>query len=315
MEVSSHALDQGRVAGLRFATGAFTNLSRDHLDYHGDMDAYAEAKARLFAWPGLESAVINRDDPYGRSFIARLEGARLVTFGTGGADGLPGQHLTAHAISLSREGIEIEVEGPFGKAPLYAPLAGRFNASNLLAALGVLLAEGIDGVEALRRLASVRAVPGRMEPFGGRGQPLAVVDYAHTPDALAKALEALRAQVRGRLWCVFGCGGDRDPGKRALMGAQAATGADSLVVTDDNPRGEDGDRIVEDILAGIPASTPVTVERDRLAAIRAAVAAAGPDDAVLVAGKGHETYQEIAGIRRPFSDASAVRAALEEVAP
>ena len=312
LEVSSHALDQNRLAGLRFATAAYTNLSRDHLDYHGEMAAYAGAKARLFSTPGLQSAVINRDDAFGRELSDALDpGVSLITYGTGPAPASRGMHLTGHAISLSAGGLEVDVEGPWGRAPLRARLAGRFNAANLLAALGIALAEGLDPSLAFERLRAVRAVPGRMEPFGGHdGSPLIVVDYAHTPDALAQALGSLRGQCRGRLWCVFGCGGERDPGKRTVMGSEAARLADALVLTDDNPRGEDGDEIIEQVLDGIPPGTPVTVERDRGAAIRTAVAAAGAGDAVLVAGKGHETYQEIAGVRRPFSDAASVRAAL-----
>jgi UDP-N-acetylmuramoyl-L-alanyl-D-glutamate--2,6-diaminopimelate ligase len=317
MEVSSHALDQRRLAGVRFSTAVFTNLSRDHLDYHGSMAEYARAKARLFAWPGLQSAVINRDDAHGRVLAGSLsQDVRLITYGTGPTRGLRGEHLVGRVMGLTADGLELAVDGVFGRGVVRARLAGRFNALNLLAAVGTLVAEGIELQQVLARLGAARAVPGRMEPFGGsRGRPLVVVDYAHTPDALGQALESLRDQCRGRLCCVFGCGGDRDAGKRPAMGAVAARLADALVLTDDNPRGENGDQIVDAILRGMPAGARVTVERDRAAAICLAVTAAGADDAVLVAGKGHETVQEVAGVRRPFSDAAAVRAALGEGAP
>ena len=320
MEVSSHALDQGRVEGVAFDGAVFTNLTRDHLDYHGDMAAYGDAKARLFLRDTLRFAVINADDAFGVALMGRRPGAvrtlayAIVDAGGGPADAVPAavERLRARVRQPSAGGIALAIEGDFGTALLESPLVGRFNAYNLLAALGVLLAMGRTLDAAVASLAGVRAPAGRMECFGGDGaRPLVVVDYSHTPDSLARALESLREQCRGRLWCVFGAGGDRDRGKRPLMGAAASAHADVLVLTDDNPRGEDGDRIVEDIRGGVPPGQEVVTQRDRAAAIALAVDAAAPDDVVLVAGKGHETYQEVGGRRLPFSDAAAVRAALE----
>lgn len=321
MEVSSHALDQGRVAGVRFDTAVFTNLSRDHLDYHADMDAYGAAKRRLFMRPELRRAVLNRDDAFGAGLAAALPGrVDRITYGMTASGGAPGpggdRHVAGQLRATTPAGLELSVASPWGSGQVAAPLLGPFNAGNLLAALAILLVLEVPFTHALAALNRTLPVPGRMQPFGGPpGRPLVVVDYSHTPDALRSALIALRAHCRGRLWCVFGCGGDRDRGKRALMGAIAAERADAVVVTDDNPRHEDGQRIVADILAGMPGGAVVTVERDRRAAIRHAVHAAAPGDAVLVAGKGHEPYQEVAGVRRAFSDAEVVAAALEEQLP
>jgi UDP-N-acetylmuramoyl-L-alanyl-D-glutamate--2,6-diaminopimelate ligase len=318
MEVSSHALDQGRVASVVFAGAVFTNLTRDHLDYHGDMDAYGDAKGRLFESDTLRYAVINEDDAFGADLLERQrDGVRTLAYGidSGGRTSPRGpghDRIRASIDDIDGAGLALSVRGAFGEGRLESTLVGRFNAYNLLAALGVLLCMGWELAPALRRLASVRAPAGRMQRFGGNpGVPLVVVDYSHTPDSLARALESLREQCAGKLWCVFGAGGDRDRGKRPLMGAAAADRADVLVVTDDNPRGEDGDRIVEDICSGIPQGHRVLTQRDRAAAIALAVDSASPEDIVLVAGKGHENYQEVRGTRLPFSDAAAVRAALE----
>ncbi len=317
MEVSSHALDQGRVACVAFDGAVFTNLTRDHLDYHGDMDAYGGAKGRLFEHDTLRYAVINADDAFGADLLAtHRDGVRTIAYGIDGDGQTPAtdsgrESLRASIDDDGRAGLALSVHGAFGEGRLESTLVGRFNAYNLLAALGVLLCMGWELAPALRRLESVRAPAGRMQRFGGDpGVPLVVVDYSHTPDSLARALESLREQCNGQLWCVFGAGGDRDRGKRPLMGAAAAA-ADVLVVTDDNPRGEDGDRIVDDICDGIPKGHRVLTQRDRAAAIALAVGSASAKDIVLVAGKGHETYQEIRGTRLPFSDAAAVRAALE----
>jgi UDP-N-acetylmuramoyl-L-alanyl-D-glutamate--2,6-diaminopimelate ligase len=314
MEVSSHALDQRRVEGVRFVGGVFTNLSRDHLDYHGDLETYGRVKAALFRRPDLGFAVLNLDDALGRE-IAREAGPRIRQLGYA-LDGAPGfgrAAFRARIRSADGAGIALEVEDDAGVALLSAPLLGRFNAANLLAALGTLVGLGMRLAEGVEALTGVTPPPGRMERFGGReGLPLVVVDYAHTPDALDKALEAVREHTAGRLWCVFGCGGDRDPGKRAQMGAVAAARADAVLITDDNPRFEDGDAIVAEILRGMDARAPQAVERDRYTAIRRAVRTAGPGDAVLVAGKGHESHQDRAGERRPFSDAAAVRRVLAE---
>ena len=308
MEVSSHALEQGRVNAVDFDLALFTNLTRDHLDYHGSMAAYGAAKARLFAWPGLRAAVINIDDDFGRTLAARLPpGVRCLTTGITSTDA----DVRASAIRGSDAGLAFRLHAPWGEAEVTCALLGRFNVANLLGVAAALGALGTD-FDALRTaLAALTPVPGRMSRLGGGGAPLVVVDYAHTPDALEQALTALRAHCRGALICVFGCGGERDAGKRPEMGAIAARLADRTIVTDDNPRGEDGDAIVAAIRAGMPAGARVSVQRDRATAIATAIATARPGDAVLIAGKGHEPYQEIAGTRRPFDDLAAARAVLE----
>jgi UDP-N-acetylmuramoyl-L-alanyl-D-glutamate--2,6-diaminopimelate ligase len=319
MEVSSHALDQDRIGGVRFHTAAFTNLTRDHLDYHGTMAAYAEAKARLFAWPGLAVRVINIDDEFGARLAGQLSAAQLVITTRAGATPVaaPGARLvSAVAVEAAVSGLLIDVESSWGQAKLSVPLIGEFNADNALTVLAVLLAWDIPLPEAAAALESCRAAPGRMEAFGGRdAAPLAIVDYAHTPDALAKALRAARRHCRGRLRVVFGCGGDRDAGKRPLMGRIAAELADESVVTDDNPRSEPPEQIVQQILAGIPRGAAARVEHDRALAIRATLQRSGAEDVVLIAGKGHEEYQIYDGERRPFSDQSVARSALEAMRP
>jgi UDP-N-acetylmuramoyl-L-alanyl-D-glutamate--2,6-diaminopimelate ligase len=319
MEVSSHALDQDRVGGVRFHTAAFTNLTRDHLDYHGTMAAYAEAKARLFAWPGLAARVINVDDEFGARLAGQLSAARLVVTTRGGAtSALPPDARVVRAVRIEAavSGLALEVQTSWGPAKLDVPLIGDFNADNALTVLAVLLAWDVPLAEAAAALDSCRAAPGRMEAIGGRGGvPLAIVDYAHTPDALAKALHAARRHCRGRLRVVFGCGGERDPGKRPLMGRIAAELADESVITDDNPRSEPPEQIVRDILAGVPGGAAARVEHDRALAIRATLEHSGPEDVVLIAGKGHEEYQIQGGERRPFSDQSVARAALEAMRP
>jgi UDP-N-acetylmuramoyl-L-alanyl-D-glutamate--2,6-diaminopimelate ligase len=312
-EVSSHALDQGRVDGVHFPVVAFTNLSRDHLDYHPTLEAYFAAKARLFQ-RGAGTAVVNVGDAWGRRLAAMpMPGTALLTVALGG-DEQPTAALRAQVTAQDAAGITLEIWGDFGRATLASPLWGRFNAENLLLTLGILLAEGYPLARAVAALAGCRPPPGRMEQVAAAGPgPAVIVDFAHTPDALAKALAAVRAHCRGRLWCVFGCGGERDPGKRAPMGAAAAAGADAVVVTSDNPRGEAPDAIIAAILAGIPAVVPVQVQADRAAAIAAAIGAAGPGDVILIAGKGHETYQEVDGQRVPFADAAVARAALEKL--
>jgi UDP-N-acetylmuramoyl-L-alanyl-D-glutamate--2,6-diaminopimelate ligase len=318
MEVSSHALDQGRVECVEFDGAVFTNLSRDHLDYHGGMQAYGDAKRKLFDCTALRYAVINEDDAYGAQLLEHC-GARVQTVAYGVAthdEALPAPRntpwLRGHVIDPGDCAITLSVTGSFGEGRLASGLMGRFNAYNLLAALGVLLCMDWPLATALQHLSRVQAPAGRMQRFGGdAGEPLVVVDYSHTPDSLARALESLREQCRGKLWCVFGAGGDRDRGKRPMMGAAAAAHADAIVLTDDNPRSEDGDGIIDDIRGGIPQGFQVSTERDRAAAIRLTVVRAVSGDVVLVAGKGHENYQESGGKRLPFSDAAAVRAALE----
>jgi UDP-N-acetylmuramoyl-L-alanyl-D-glutamate--2,6-diaminopimelate ligase len=300
MEVSSHALEQGRVAGVAFDGAVFTNLTRDHLDYHGDMAAYGRAKASLFDMPGLRFAVINADDAFGHALAHRLEGKiEIWTYG------LDGGTVRGRAVRIVPAGLEIDVETPRGNAVLRTALLGRFNASNLLAVLATLLAAGVGLADAIVRLEEARPVAGRMERFGGAMQPLVVVDYAHTPDALEKALLALREHAPARLWCVFGCGGDRDRGKRPLMGRIADRLADEVILTDDNPRTESPEAIIAEIEAGM--RRPARVVRDRAAAIRLALSEAQAGEVVLVAGKGHEDYQQVGNQRIPFSDAQVVR--------
>ncbi|HKT30295.1 UDP-N-acetylmuramoyl-L-alanyl-D-glutamate--2,6-diaminopimelate ligase [Dyella sp.] len=310
MEVSSHALEQGRVAATAFEVAAFTNLTRDHLDYHGSMEAYGAAKAKLFVWPGLKAAAINIDDTFGREMAHKLppdvRAWRLSSAGDAQAD------VAASGTVTSAEGVAFTVRTPWGEKQIRSRLLGRFNVANLLTVIGCLAALGesferiVDAIEALE------PVNGRMNRIGGlHGLPLVVVDYAHTPDALEQALKALRAHCDARLICVFGCGGERDAGKRPQMGEIAERLADIAIVTDDNPRGEDGDAIVAQILAGMTRPQAATVQRDREAAIRAALTMARTGDVVLIAGKGHETYQEGAGGKRAFDDMAIARVALE----
>lgn len=312
MEVSSHALDQGRVDAVRFAVGVFTNLTRDHLDYHGDMDAYGAAKARLFRAPGLRAAVVNLDDTHGRALFAQLPpGVQAIGASARGRDGA---RVRARNVVLDAGGIAFELAVGDEVHALRTPLLGRFNVDNMLAVAGVLDALGEAPADIAAALSGLGPVAGRMNRLGGHGQPLVVVDYAHTPDALEQALASLRGHARGRIVCVFGCGGERDRGKRPQMAEIAGRMADAVVVTDDNPRREDGDAIVADILEGFLDRSGVVVERDRRAAIQRAVGEAGPGDIVLIAGKGHEPYQEIDGVRHPFDDAEVARAALEDQA-
>ncbi|MBV8145262.1 MAG: UDP-N-acetylmuramoyl-L-alanyl-D-glutamate--2,6-diaminopimelate ligase [Gammaproteobacteria bacterium] len=311
MEVSSHALDQARVNGVRFQTAAFTNLTRDHLDYHGTMEHYGAAKARLFSWPGLGSRVINFDDPFGALLARAVSPAELILTTRAPAEGapLPGgaRYVRATRVQAEPTGLTIEVESSWGAVELSVSLMGAFNVENALTVLAVLLAWNLPLRDAARALGKVHAARGRMEMFGGRGRsPLAIVDYAHTPDALANALRAARLHCRGQLRVVFGCGGDRDVGKRPLMGRIAAELADDLVLTDDNPRSEDPARIVADIVAGIGSGAPLTIEHDRALAIRVALQRSAPDDVVLIAGKGHEDYQVSGNERRPFRDQAIV---------
>jgi UDP-N-acetylmuramoyl-L-alanyl-D-glutamate--2,6-diaminopimelate ligase len=304
MEVSSHGLAQGRVNGTSFNVAVLTNLSRDHLDYHGDMASYADAKALLFNWPGLEWAVVNVDDAFGQRLEGETRPARVAGYGFHrGA-------VVAQKLSLSQAGLLLAVHTDWGNAEIDAPLLGRFNAANLLAALTTLLVSGVKLDEACRALAHVTPPPGRMQTLGGNAHPLVVVDYAHTPDALEKVLATLREIVGGgRLICVFGCGGNRDRGKRPLMGQAATRGADEVWVTSDNPRNEDPQHIIGDILVDIGGKP--NVEPDRARAIFEAIGGAHQGDVVLIAGKGHEDYQEVAGERLPFSDVAVANKALE----
>ena len=316
MEVSSIGLDQGRVNGAQFDVAIFTNLSRDHLDYHGTMEAYAEAKARLFERPELAACVINVDDPWGLALARRLVAAgRTViacTLYAANADAVPGARvLRADRLQAAPAGLRFTLVWEGREAEISVRMVAHFNVSNLIAVAGALLARGIAFDELPPVLGRLSPPQGRMQLVGGVCEPLVVIDYAHSPDALAKVLEALRGTVhsrRGRLTCVFGCGGDRDPGKRPLMGEIASAIADRVVITSDNPRSEDPQRIVEAIAAGAgPAAERVV---DRAQAIARAVAEAQADDVVLIAGKGHEPYQEILGKRLPFSDLEQAKRAL-----
>jgi len=315
MEVSSHALDQGRVDGVHFKVGMFTNLTRDHLDYHGTMDAYGAAKAKLFAWPGLEAAVLNLDDAFGCELHAGIRAPiRAVGVSSRGADAAT---LRADDIVLDLAGLSfsLRIDGENRAVETHAvrsPLLGRFNVDNLLAVAGALHALGETPADIAGVLSVLQPVHGRMNRLGGDGRlPLVVIDYAHTPDALEQALTSLRAHAAGRLVCVFGCGGDRDSGKRPQMAAIAEARADAVIVTDDNPRTENGDAIVADIVAGFANPGSIVIRRDRAAAIAHAIATAAANDIVLIAGKGHEPYQEIDGVQYPFDDTATARAALE----
>lgn len=316
MEVSSIGLDQARVAGVEFDIAVFTNLTRDHLDYHGDMASYEAAKARLFDWPSVTHAVVNLDDAAGLRLLARRRAdVDAIAYGIESAEAtaLPAgaARLLARAPRFTPEGVAFETAGDWPGATVSAPVWGMFNVYNLLAVIGTLLAAGAPLGMATAAAGAIPAVPGRMNALGGGAEPLVMIDYAHTPDALQKVLEALRpvAQQRGgRLVAVFGCGGDRDPGKRPVMGEVAVRAADVVYLTSDNPRGEDARAIIDQIAAAAPGAHIVV---DRAAAIGAAVAAAGTADVVLVAGKGHETYQEVAGRRLPFSDHDVASRALD----
>ena len=308
MEVSSHALEQGRVNGVLFHVAVFTNLTRDHLDYHGDMTAYGLAKAKLFAHEGLKYAVINHDDDFGRRLLAGV-GAPVTSL----SYGVEGGDVRAREVRPSPEGLWMRIQTPYGETELRSPLIGHFNVYNLLAVFTTLLALGVELHDAAARLARAHAPSGRAERFGGaKGLPLVVVDYAHTPDALEKILLALREHTRGKLWCVFGCGGDRDRGKRPVMGEIAERLADMVLLTDDNPRHESGDAIIAEIAGGMRASPRII--RDRRAAIKAAIQSAAAGDIVLIAGKGHEDYQQVGDERRPYSDREAVRQLMEGAA-
>ncbi len=311
MEVSSHALDQARVGGIRFTTAVFTNLSHDHLDYHGSLDAYAEAKRKLFAWSGLEAAVVNADDAVGREILATLpQGVRGVACSLRGASAGVAS-VWASDIRHGRRGMDFVLHTPWGDAVVESALVARFNVANMLATAAVLLLDGRPLDEVVAALGALRPVTGRMESFGGDDRPLAVVDYAHTPEALRQALEAVRPHAEHRVICVFGCGGDRDAAKRPVMGRIAETLADIVIVTSDNPRGERPERIADEILAGLVQPDLVPVVLDRRAAIEAALDLADPGDVVLIAGKGHEAYQIIGQQRFPFSDREVVQQWLE----
>jgi len=313
MEVSSHALDQQRVAGCRFAGAVFTNLTQDHLDYHPSMEAYFEAKAQLFGADLLAGgAVVNGDDPWGAQLVQRLQG-RLAEQCWRSSLLDPSAELTIRELEMGSVGVRGRLVTPAGEGVFQSPLVGRFNLMNLLQAVGVLLQQQLPLEQLLQGLPGFRGVPGRMERVvvgDGAGAPAVLVDYAHTPDGLENALAACRPFTRGRLICVFGCGGDRDRSKRPLMGAIAARLADQVVVTSDNPRTEDPQQILADVVAGIPAGASLQVEGDRATAIAGAVTEARPGDLVLIAGKGHEDYQILGTTKIHFDDREEAEKAL-----
>ncbi|MBU9632507.1 UDP-N-acetylmuramoyl-L-alanyl-D-glutamate--2,6-diaminopimelate ligase [Burkholderia multivorans] len=319
MEVSSHALHQGRVNGTAFDIAVFTNLTQDHLDYHYTFEAYEAAKAKLFAWRGLRAAVVNRDDAAGRRLLEKLAGrVRTIAYGIGDAQQMPDadRELVALDVRATATGTAFRLRSSWGDADVEVGTLGTFNVSNLLAVLGALLAADVPFDAALAEIARLEPVNGRMQRLGGRLQndePLVVIDYAHTPDALEKTLDALRpiAVARGgRLICMFGCGGDRDATKRPLMGAIAERLADDVVVTSDNPRSEDPQAIIDQIVAGMTAPDRARRIEDRASAILQAVRGAAREDVVVLAGKGHEATQEIMGKKRAFSDQDHARLAL-----
>lgn len=306
MEVSSHGLVQGRVNGVAFDVAILTNLSRDHLDFHGSMQAYENAKAMLFSWPELRYAILNRDDALGLKLSQHLNSdAKIITYGIAEGD------VHCAALQVNAQGIKFDAVTPQGRAPIASQLLGAFNVYNLLATLSALLASGIDLQSAARALAQLEPVPGRMQKIGAASQALVVIDYAHTPDALEKVLISLKELLpaSGRLICVFGCGGERDHGKRPMMGEVATRLASLTIVTSDNPRGENPRAIIDEIIGGTTGEYRII--EDRAQAIQQAIQLANSNDIVLIAGKGHESYQEIAGVKLPFDDASVAKTALE----
>ncbi|EKS73487.1 UDP-N-acetylmuramoylalanyl-D-glutamate--2,6-diaminopimelate ligase [Burkholderia sp. SJ98] len=320
MEVSSHALHQGRVNGVDFDIAIFTNLTQDHLDYHGTFEAYEAAKARLFAWPSLKTAIVNRDDAAGQRLIESLRGkVRTIAYGVEmPADAAPSADalLLATQVRATATGTAFHLSSDWGEADVEVGTLGTFNVSNLLSVLGVLLEVGVPFDAAIARIEKLESVNGRMERLGGRIQsdePLVVIDYAHTPDALDKTLTALRpiAEARGgELVCMFGCGGDRDATKRPLMGEIAERLADQVVITSDNPRSEDPVAIIDQIAAGMSEAAKARRVEDRASAILQAIRSAAREDVVVLAGKGHEATQEIMGKKRAFSDQDHARLAL-----
>lgn len=319
IEASSQGLHQHRLAAVPFQTAIFTNLTRDHLDYHETMEAYGEAKKRLFQGDALHTAVVNADDPFGVSILNSLSPrVRPLTYSVSGARA----DVRIEAMEYLPAGYRARLFTPWGDADLAGSLLGQFNISNVLAVLCALMSlpwpadrrmpEATRFHRVVDTLCALKAVPGRMEVVGRTDGVTGVVDYAHTPDALRSALEALHRHARGRVHCVFGCGGNRDSGKRPLMAEVAEQQADRLVITDDNPRLEDADHIIRQILLGLARPGEAVVERDRAAAIRLAIREAQPGDIVLIAGKGHENYQDVGGQRMAFSDVAQVRLALNE---
>ena len=311
LEASSIGIEEGRMNGARVDVAVFTNLTRDHLDYHDSMEAYAAAKQKLFAWPRLRTAIINLDDPFGPHLAGETSALRVLGYGIGEARRDFHALVRAENLEDTPFGQRFLLVLPNGRGTVDTALVGRYNVYNLLAVAAVLHDAGLAVADVVRRLSELTPPPGRMERVGGNGEPLVVIDYAHTPDALENALSTLRAVATprgGRLVVVFGCGGDRDRGKRPQMAEVAARLADRVLVTSDNPRSEEPAAIIAEIVADL---VHAEVEIDRAAAIRRAVREADAGDVILLAGKGHEPYQEIAGVRYPFSDVEQAQAALE----
>jgi len=306
MEVSSHGLDQGRVRGVHFDVAVLSNLTRDHLDYHGSFEEYANAKRRLFVEGDLKFAVLNGDDEFGQEIEENLidTGTSVITYGI--------EHGDVRATELHFENTHFSflASTPFGNAPIKANLIGRFNVYNVLAVLATLLASKVSLDDAVKAISFIQSTSGRMQLLGGGKLPLVVVDYAHTPDALEKVLSTLKDQAASKLICVFGCGGNRDAGKRELMGIVANTTADAVVVTSDNPRDEAPEAIIQDIVRSMNGN--YAIEADRAKAISIAILTAKPSDIVLIAGKGHEDYQEIAGKKHHFSDVEQALSVLQQ---
>lgn len=317
MEVSSHALQQGRVSGVDFNVAVLTNLSRDHLDYHGTLEAYAEAKAKLFAWSSLDALVLNLDDVFGQKMLKRWGGVvsnTIIAYGVGAVNDYPADALVAESAEFNRSGISAQIHYGNQQASLMVAVLGRFNLSNLLAALGAMLALDYSLNAAVTALNTVQTVAGRMEKISAPTGVLVVIDYAHTPNALETVLKALREHTQNKLICVFGCGGDRDTGKRPLMATIVEERADVVIVTDDNPRTENPEAIVQDITAGFVRPNGVTIEHDRAKAISTALKKAQWGDTVLIAGKGHEKVQILATGSVPFSDREQANKVLQELA-
>jgi len=313
IEASSIGIEEGRLDGTHIRVALFTNFTQDHLDYHGSMDAYWQAKRRLFDWPGLRSAVVNVDDVRGAALAAALQAVPDKALDVWTVSTQVPARLQAANIRYLARGVAFEVMEGDQRCAVQTRLIGEYNVSNLLGVMAAMRCQGIALADAVAACADLHPVPGRMECVGGANEPLAAVDYAHTPDALDHALQALRPMVSargGKLWCVFGCGGDRDTSKRPLMGAIAAKLADRVVVTSDNPRSEKAEAIIAQILLGLPACKSVEVQANRALAIAQTIASAAAQDVVLIAGKGHEETQEIAGVKTPFSDRTHAQAAL-----
>jgi len=305
MEVSSHGLSQSRVEGVRFEGAVFTNLTRDHLDYHGSMSAYGECKRKLFENKSLKFAILNNDDAFAQTIKASLSDAVFVyTFGMSSNADISVASFTLH--NHEKLGIEAKISTPIGALSIHSSLVGAFNLSNLLAVVAVSIAKN-DTAECEKRISALKTVEGRMEVFQHKNSPVIVIDYAHTPDALKNVLESLQGHTKGKLYLIFGCGGERDKGKRAEMAKVAELFADNIVVTDDNPRFENPKTIIQEILQGFSNLDLVEVISERSKAISTVLHNATDKDLVLIAGKGHETWQEVEGERRFFSDALEVK--------